>query len=1081
MSSKHNSHKEVSTKKKSKKASTKDGRKSKSKKTSTKDGNKSREPKDAVDSLVALYAFLTKYKVTEKGGSHTFTDMKFKRTYNVPDEKMDKFFDLYTKAFLDKKDLHLTEKHKEYGPFIVDLDLKVHKSVKARIYNIKDIKKIVKICNKILKKYYKISKKNLRSFVFEKKCPVIRKENACDGIHIMYPLIALPKNIHRIISLEVKKEIIKQELLKRMPLVESMDRVFDMSVIYDNNWLLYGSYKPENHPYKLTHVFEDESGELTEVNLDEYIKDTLPTLLSIRKFKKKECLVLKEEFDTEDLEAKLEELESNKKKKKHLIIKNDDEQDEPKKTNKSKKKKIEESDIDKVKKLVKLFNKERADDYHSWIRVGWALHNIDDSLLSSWIKFSKKSDKFEKGECDKLWKGFRNDGYGIGSIYKWAKDDDPAGYTEFRGNEVHNLLKKHVSGTNYEVAKVMQAMYRYQYICASIKQNDWYEYKEHGWENSEEGCALRRKISEEVVREYHKAAAYYHLQVANSENQGDEEGTHRENGGDKVNMIQKIIDKLNTTKFKDDVMKECRQLFYDPEFYKKLDENQDLIRCKNCVVDLEQGVARQGVPEDYISKSTGIDYIEHDPEDEKFKWVYNFFEQVQPIPRKRNYLWRVLAMCLSGHNPEEKFFIWTGVGCHSRDTLIKLSDGTIKKVQDIMKGDSLLGDDLKPRKVKKLFRGVDALYKVKPVNEEAFIVNQDHMLSLLNVKDNYIVDVTVKDYFKIKNSTEMKDCRLYKIVKDKEGKLERIPSEFNITYHKKDTFYGFKLDKNKRYLDGNNFVHHNSNGKSKVMALIRNAFGEYADALNIALLTQKRKASGNASPEIAKTKGVRFCVFQEPEDEDKLYVGLMKEYTGGDEIEARKLYKEPVKFVPQFHLFLVCNKLPTVPSNDGGTWRRLQALEWESEFVDKPNPKKKYQFKIDRKLSQKLPEHAEAFFSILVHIYLTKYKEKGLKPPAEVTKFTDRYQERSDVFLAFIHENLDVTKDNEDEENMDEEPPMLLYKTFRNWYRNSYGGGKTPNKRDMEDYFEKHGYKVENGVIKGVRIKLGYQNEELDD
>ena len=56
---------------------------------------------------------------------------------------------------------------------------------------------------------------------------------------------------------------------------------------------------------------------------------------------------------------------------------------------------FKEDDIRRATKYACMLNEKRSNDYHDWLRVGLALHNIDSSLLAVWIEFSKKSSDSE--------------------------------------------------------------------------------------------------------------------------------------------------------------------------------------------------------------------------------------------------------------------------------------------------------------------------------------------------------------------------------------------------------------------------------------------------------------------------------------------------------------------------------------------------------------------------------------------------------------------------------------------------------------------------------------------------------------
>ena len=56
-------------------------------------------------------------------------------------------------------------------------------------------------------------------------------------------------------------------------------------------------------------------------------------------------------------------------------------------------------------------------------------------------------------------------------------------------------------------------------------------------------------------------------------------------------------------------MREAKELFYDKDFLNNVDQNPYLLCFNNYVIDFKQKTHRNGHPEDYISKTTNIDYI----------------------------------------------------------------------------------------------------------------------------------------------------------------------------------------------------------------------------------------------------------------------------------------------------------------------------------------------------------------------------------------------------------------------------------------------------------------------------------------
>ena len=118
--------------------------------------------------------------------------------------------------------------------------------------------------------------------------------------------------------------------------------------------------------------------------------------------------------------------------------------------------------------------------------------------------------------------------------------------------------------------------------------------------------------------------------------------------------------------------------------------------------------------------------------------------------------------------------------CLGINTEILMYDGSIKKVQNVIEGDLLMGDDSRPRTVLSLARGKEQMYKVETKKGEGYIVNESHILSLKCdsnhskcLQKGTIVDISVQDYLSLPKSFHGNGGVLYGY---------RVPINFTETY-----------------------------------------------------------------------------------------------------------------------------------------------------------------------------------------------------------------------------------------------------------------------------------------------------------
>ena len=130
-----------------------------------------------------------------------------------------------------------------------------------------------------------------------------------------------------------------------------------------------------------------------------------------------------------------------------------------------------------------------------------------------------------------------------------------------------------------------------------------------------------------------------------------------------VKKIMKIINSLKSAPFKNNIMKEAMEVFYNDKFNKKIDANPYLIGFSNGVYDLKNNIFREGRPSDYISMKMSVDYDQTIKNtDSEVSEVYDFLEKIFPDKSIRQYFLDVSSDIFVGGNPSKIVQFWSGEG-----------------------------------------------------------------------------------------------------------------------------------------------------------------------------------------------------------------------------------------------------------------------------------------------------------------------------------------------------------------------------------------------------------------------------------
>lgn len=619
---------------------------------------------------LSIDKILREHKV--KGVFHTHVSMgQTKGRYQFNRQDLEEFWKVYGKTIYENPDtiIGIAEKSQHYLPILGDIDIKIRESEEVEfgneIHTERHVKEVIDVYQSVLRKIVEgCTDQQLICVLLEKPIYRILKNGisyAKHGFHIHFPYCFLNK-----VDQEVHLIPRVQELITEMKTFEDLG-FEDSGSLIDKScckvpWLLYGSRKENGmEPYRVTKVFNSEGNEielerafkryplydiqekLIKINgkVDEY----LPRILSIIPYGREVSEVKNGLISP--LKEKIQERKNNNKEYKKTSV---------------------TQELSITKQLLPMLSDFRAKDRNEWMTIGWILYNIGDGCteaLDLWCEFSSRcEDEYDEAVCIYQWERMTRKDLTLGTLRYYASVDSPEKYTEFKKEQGTKYIHESLNGSHNDIAKVLYAEYGNEFVCASVTSKIWFQFIEHKWEQIEDGIFLRKKISGDIVDRYTAIGKEILTQLAACTDKGEEAMYNA-----RLKQVQKMMGNLKSAPYKSNIMKECTEVFYDKRFRDKLDTNPVLFPFKNGVYDLTTNIFRPGRPEDFISKSSPIDYIEMSDDDERVHDVHDYLEKVFPDKSVRAYFTDIASDIFMGGNNQKHVYFLLGEGDNSKSVI----------------------------------------------------------------------------------------------------------------------------------------------------------------------------------------------------------------------------------------------------------------------------------------------------------------------------------------------------------------------------------------------------------------------------
>ena len=210
-----------------------------------------------------------------------------------------------------------------------------------------------------------------------------------------------------------------------------------------------------------------------------------------------------------------------------------------------------------------------------------------------------------------------------------------------------------------------------------------------------------------------------------------------------------------------------------------------------------------------------------------------------------------------------------------------------------------------------------------------------------------------------------------------------------------------------------------SNGKSTMLEALQRILGSDYAVMSDARVISSKDKDNHVLSSLALLNKVRMVSVNEFGETAVLDEELIKQLTGGDTVQAKRLYMAPFTFKPVFKIWVRANAKPIVHGTGNAFWRRVKLIPYEHAI---PEKHRKPRYIIDALLMKE----AEGIIAWAVEGFRDWFDNGGLRDPQIVANASAMYRSESDSVNMFWEECVEEAPGNE-------MPRSILYSTFRDW------------------------------------------------